>query len=190
MYLLVWHTGTDKQSQVAISIDGIYRFFVSQDGFSFCSNGTIYEKNLDEANPAVAFSDFFVGVLFLGPVVNVFVDILNLIDYTESESSGGGYTLLAFYCIMLFAIRYVGNRQPELKDNPVIDVFLNMLLLAVLIQMLALKLSILTRCTEFFRFSLVILIPNVLMSFRKKERMLLITACVTLYALFCGCQQK
>ena len=59
-----------------------------------------------------------------------------------------------------------------------------MLLLAVLIQMLALKLSILTRCTEFFRFSLVILIPNVLMSFRKKERMLLITACVTLFTLY------
>lgn len=144
----------------------------------------LFTKRISMKQTLLLLSLTFVGVLFLGPVVNVFVDILNLIDYTESESSGGGYTLLAFYCIMLFAIRYVGNRQPELKDNPVIDVFLNMLLLAVLIQMLALKLSILTRCTEFFRFSLVILIPNVLMSFRKKERMLLITACVTLFTLY------
>lgn len=144
----------------------------------------LFGKRITMKQTLVLLSLTFVAALALGPIVDLAVSVLNLIDYTEKENSGGGYTLLTFFCMMLFAMRYVGNRQSELKNNRVIDVFLNMLLLAVLIQVLALKLSILTRCTEFFRFSLVILIPNVLMSFKKKERMLLITVCIALFAIY------
>lgn len=144
----------------------------------------LFEKRITMKQTLVLLSLTFVAAFALGPIVDLAVSVLKLIDYTEKESSGGGYTLLTFFCIMLFAMRYASNRQSELKNARVIDVFLNMLLLAVLIQILALKLSILTRCTEFFRFSLVILIPNVLMTFQKKERMLLIAFCVALFALY------
>lgn len=126
----------------------------------------------------------FLIAMSLGPIINIAVQVFQLIDYTDSDEEGGGTTLLIFYFIMLFVMNYVAKKQSELKNNRVIDIFLNMLLIAMLLQILALKLPIITRCTEFFRFSLVILVPNILMSFKKKERMFLVTGCVILFAFY------
>ena len=101
-----------------------------------------------------AFAGVVVLYILLLPLMELITEMLSMNDYLDADVSGG-YIFLLFIAFCYFFCAYVLRND----QDPYSHIFLHMLFMAFLLQLLATKFNILTRIIDYYKISLIVLLP-------------------------------
>lgn len=115
--------------------------------------------------------------VLLLPIMSYLTIALNLNNYLESDVSGGYMLLLFMLCCFIICICALKN-----KLDSSVNFFIHMLFWAALLQIMAIKFNILTRFIDYYKISLIVLLPRAIYSpFFRKNRRLIIFSFIILF---------
>lgn len=158
----------------------ILAFFFHRTAIVFLPIYFLYNIKFSFKYYVFALGGTFILYLLLLPLMSIITDILAMNDYTDSDVSGG-FILLFFIAFCYFFCAYVFKNNSE----PYIHVFLQMLFLALILQLLATKFNILTRIIDYYKIALIVLLPAAIWKpIFKKDRMLVISLFLILFIYF------
>lgn len=117
---------------------------------------------IDKNYAKVLFFSSLMLFIFGGSIANFLVSLYNP---NYQIIAGEGYKLFAVYIFIVISAMtvYLYNKEKHYQSNNV-KLFLHLMTIATILQIVSFNLSIFVRVVTYFSFSLVILIPNVIMS--------------------------
>lgn len=124
-----------------------------------------------------AFLGVVVLYILLLPLMELITELLSMNDYLDADVSGG-YVFLLFIAFCYVFCAYVLRNE---KD-PYKHIFLHMLFVAFLLQLLATKFNILTRIIDYYKISLIVLLPTAVWKpLFRKNRIFIVCMFVVLF---------
>lgn len=105
-----------------------------------------------------------IGIILFGDkIISILMNSSErYLDYTDKISSGNGYGMLAMLIIVLLFGLIFGKNSDE--DKFKLKIHYHMIILAILMQLLALKFSLFSRVTSYFSIGLIVFISNIIKS--------------------------
>lgn len=140
----------------------------------------VYRYKLDFKYVITMFAFTAVIFVLISPLMQMLTFYLQLNDYTDLDVSGG-FTFLLFL-VLIFIISYIFI---DTNNNDYIKLFMHMLFLGLLMQILATRFNIITRLIDYYKISLLIVIPHIINNFAwGKYRALIIFISIILFTAF------
>ena len=158
----------------------ILAFFFHKTALAFIPIYFLYQIRFSVKFYAISIIGVIIAYVILLPIAALLTSLLSLNDYTDADVSGGYlFFFFVLFCFILCAYILRSN------TNPYKHAFLHMLFWALILQLLATKFNILTRIVDYYKISLVVLLPAVIWSPQfKKQRLLVISLFVILFVFY------
>lgn len=126
-----------------------------------------------------------IGGPYYGNLINTFLSFVKYSKYIGTQS-GEGEVLLCVYIIITIFVFVSGNYRLKnkeiLNENELVIVrLINFSVLTVVIQALALNLSIINRMAGYFSIPMMLLLPNVLDLYKKEDRKIITMVMILLF---------
>lgn len=126
----------------------------------------LYDVKIDSKKLLIIFGTIVAITLFGDYILNLIFKYIYS-EYELRNNLGGGYSYFIILMFILIIATLVKKKLFIEEKNNIL--WYNILVVSILIQTLALKLSIASRMNIYYTFSLVIIIPNMLNIFKDKK---------------------
>ena len=158
----------------------ILAFFFHKTALTFIPIYFLYQFKLSAKFYAIAVVGIVIAYVALLPIATLLTSLLTLNDYTDVDASGGQLFFFFILFCFIFCAYILRNNKNSYKHA-----FMHMLFFALMLQLLATKFNILTRIVDYFKISLIVLLPAAIWSPHfKRCRLLIISLFVTLFILY------
>ena len=155
-------------------------FFFHKTALAFIPIYFLFQFKLSAKFYFFAFIGIVIVYIALLPLITYLTSLLILNDYTDANVSGG-YIFLLFLFLCFVFCAYALRKDA----NPYEHAFLQMLFFSLILQLLATKFNILTRIVDYYKISLIVLLPTVICSpLFRKNRLLVIFLFIMLFILY------
>lgn len=146
----------------------------------------IYYLKYSKRNVFILIIIFLISFYFLPSIVNLFYGFIGRVNYYSSRfdsTSFGNFIYFIMFFIMYLFILYECRKQKNIGDLQNNSLYLYSLLFATLINLLGIKLDVMSRAAFYFNILSIIAVPNVIQRFEKNKNSRFIVKLVMCFCL-------